>query len=177
MYKLIVLDRDGVINKDSPLYIRSPAEWHAVPGSIEAIAKLYRYGYKIVVATNQSGIARGYLTKDALDEIHKKMLGQIKEAGGHIEAIFICPHGPEDCCECRKPKPGLLLQAAKQFNIDPAEMLVIGDSTRDMLAAQNCGAAAIFIETDKKDHLAAAKKAGIPIYADLAAAVNSVCNI
>lgn len=177
MYKLIVLDRDGVINKDSPAYIKSPEEWQAVVGSVEAIAKLNRCGYRVVVATNQSGIARGYLTLDTLDAIHKKMLSQIEEVGGRIEAIFTCPHGPEDSCECRKPRSGLLLQAAKQFNINPTEILVIGDSARDMLAAQNCGAAAIFIKTEgKPDDLAMAKKACISVYADLAAAVTAICN-
>ena len=177
MYKLIVLDRDGVINEDSPLYIKSPAEWRAASGSIEAIAKLRRHGYKVVIASNQSGIARGYFTQNTLDAIHKKMLDQIEAAGGHIENIFICPHGPEDNCECRKPKSGLLLQAANKFNISPSEMLIIGDSMRDILAAKNCGAAAIFIETaHKADDLLTAKTAGVPVYAILAEAVDSICN-
>jgi len=177
MYKLIVLDRDGVINQDSPTYIKSPEEWHAIPGSIEAIAKLHRHGYKVVVATNQSGIARGYFTQNTLDAMHKKMLDQIEAAGGHIEDIFICPHGPEDGCECRKPKSGLLLQAANKFNISPSEMLIIGDSIRDILAAKNYGATAIFIKTsNKNDDLLAAKSAGISVYASLAEAVDYITN-
>jgi len=147
--KLIILDRDGVINKDSPFYIKSPDEWHAIPGSLEAVAKLQQCGYKVAIATNQSGIARGYFTLDILNLIHKKMITQIAAVGGCIsfDDIFICTHGPEDNCECRKPKPGLLLQAAYKFNIKPAEILVIGDSIRDILAAENCGASAILVKT------------------------------
>lgn len=178
MHKLIVLDRDGVINQDSPAYIKSPEEWQPVPGSLEAIAKLCRYGHIVVIATNQSGIARGYFTLDILDAIHKKMLTAIEIAGGHIAGIFVCPHGPQDSCECRKPQPGLLWQIANQFNITPNRMLVIGDSMRDMVAAKECGADAIFIETqnkEKESDLLAAKNAKIAIYPSLAAAVDDIC--
>lgn len=176
MYKLIILDRDGVINEDSPLYIKSQDEWHAIPGSLGAIAKLQRYGYKIAIATNQSGIARRYFTVDDLNLIHKKMLAQIASAGGnlHSDNIFICPHKPEDCCECRKPKPGMLLQAAHQFNIDPSEILMIGDSMRDIIAAKACGASAILVKTGKGEETLRAKNidANIPVYTDLADAVD-----
>lgn len=176
MTKLIVLDRDGVINKDSASYIKSPKEWQAVPGSLAAIAKLTSLGYKIVIATNQSGIARGYFTIDTLNAIHKKMLAKINAAGGHIEHIFICPHGPNDNCGCRKPKPGLLLQAASQLHISPSEMLVIGDSIRDITAAQSFGANAIFIQTaNKSADLLAAQAAGVQICTDLAEAADIIC--
>lgn len=175
MIKLIVLDRDGVINEDSPDYIRSPKEWRAIPGSMKAIAKLKQRGYKVAIATNQSGIARGYYTLETLEAIHKKMLDEVEAAGGKIDGIFVCPHVNEDNCECRKPKPGLLLQAAKQFNIDPSEILLIGDSMRDIHAANNCGAKAIFVNSSHKTHdLLEAKKAGIPVYADLAEAVDAL---
>ncbi|MBU0743873.1 MAG: D-glycero-beta-D-manno-heptose 1,7-bisphosphate 7-phosphatase [Gammaproteobacteria bacterium] len=175
MIKLIILDRDGVINEDSPSYIRSPKEWGAIPGSLEAIAKLNRGGYKVAVATNQSGIARGYYSLETLDAIHQKMLDETKAAGGEIAKIFFCPHGPEDNCECRKPKSGLLLQAAKHFEIDPSEILMIGDSMRDILAAKNCGAKAIFVNSSNKTKdMLEAKKSGISVYADLAQAADSI---
>jgi len=177
MIKLIALDRDGVINEDSSSYVKSLEEWRAVSGSMEAIAKLNQHGYKVVVATNQSGIARGYFTMATLNSIHQKMLVEVKGVGGQIDGIFVCPHAPEDYCECRKPKPGLLLQAAHKFNVSPREILMIGDSIRDILAAKNCGATAIFIKTSKKiDDLLVAKKEGVAIYGSLAEAVNHICN-
>jgi D-glycero-D-manno-heptose 1,7-bisphosphate phosphatase len=171
MFKLIALDRDGVINEDSSSYIKSPSEWQAIPGSLEAIAKLKSYGFKVAVATNQSGVARGYFTQETLDSIHEKMTTQLAAAGGSIDAIFVCPHGPQDNCDCRKPKPGLLLQAARQFNVDPKEILFIGDSMRDILAAEACGAKAILVKTGKGEET---QKAGtdVPVYADLAEAVD-----
>lgn len=177
MYKLIALDRDGVINQDSPSYIKSPEEWQAMPGSIVAIAKLCAHGYQVVVVTNQSGVARGIFSLDTLNNIHQKMLTQITAASGHIEQIFICPHLDQDNCSCRKPKPGLLLQALEQFSLNPEEMLIIGDSTRDLLAAKACGSPAIFIKSDRKTHdLIVARNAGVPIYDNLLAAVDSICN-
>jgi D-glycero-D-manno-heptose 1,7-bisphosphate phosphatase len=174
MIKLIVLDRDGVINEDSPSYIKTPDEWHPIAGSLEAIAKLKRHGYKIAIATNQSGIARHYYTKETLDLIHQKMLKQIETAGGHIDAIFICPHEPKDNCDCRKPKPGLLLQAAHQFNVKPEEILFIGDAMRDLLAAKACGATAILVKTGKGSEVLKTEKVEVPIYNDLADAVESI---
>jgi D-glycero-D-manno-heptose 1,7-bisphosphate phosphatase len=176
VFKLIVLDRDGVINEDSPLYIKSPYEWYAIAGSIGAIVKLQRYGYKVAIATNQSGIARHYFTVDTLALIHKKMIAEIEAAGGRfsVDNIFICPHKPEDNCECRKPKPGLLLQAARKFNVDTTEMLIIGDSMRDIVAAKACGAAAILVKTGKgMDTLKQAENIDVPACADLAEAVDS----
>jgi D-glycero-D-manno-heptose 1,7-bisphosphate phosphatase len=172
MFKLIVLDRDGVINEDSPLYIKSPDEWCAIPGSLEAIAKLNKHGYKVVIATNQSGIARRYFTSETLDLIHKKMIDQVTMVGGHIDGIFICPHGPKDNCECRKPKSGLLLKAAQQFNVDPKEMLVIGDSMRDILAAKACGAAVVLVRTGKGEEVIKTEKIDVPVFADLAEVVD-----
>jgi D-glycero-D-manno-heptose 1,7-bisphosphate phosphatase len=147
MYKIIILDRDGVVNEDSPYYIRSAAEWHAIPGSLEAIAKLNLAGYKVALATNQSGLARGYFTKERLDHIHAKMEQDLAAVGGHFDGIFICPHAPEDNCACRKPKPGLLLQIATRFNVAPKEMLAIGDSMRDLLAAHAAGCDSILVKT------------------------------
>lgn len=177
MIKLIALDRDGVINKDSPDYIKSPDEWIALPGSLEAIAKLKQHGYKVVIITNQSGLARGYYNSETLDNIHKKMLAEIENAGGKIDGIFVCPHVDQDNCECRKPKPGLILQAANEFQMLPSEILVIGDATRDMMAAKNCGARAIFVDTNNKiEDRAKAQKENIPIYASLIEAADFICN-
>jgi len=175
MFKLIVLDRDGVINEDSLFYIKSPAEWHVIAGSLEAIAKLQHSGYNVAIATNQSGIARHYFTAEILDSIHKKMIAQIKAVGGHLDMddIFVCPHGPEDNCECRKPKPGLLLQAARKFDVAPGEILVIGDAMRDILAAKACGATAILVKTGKGMETLKAE-IDVPVYADLAEAVDSL---
>ena len=176
MIKLIALDRDGVINQDSPSYIKSPDEWEAIPGSLEAIAKLNQSGYKVIVVTNQSGIARGYYDLETLDAIHKKMLDQVTKAGGHIEQIFFCPHGPQDNCDCRKPKPGMLLQAAKKFKISPQEILMIGDSIRDIEAAKNCGATALFIASkEKPKDLQTAIDMEMPVYNNLPGAIESIC--
>src|SRR5690606_4302045 len=106
--RVIILDRDGVINEDSDEYIKSPQEWIPIPGSLEAIARLHRAGWRVVVATNQSGVARGLFDIDTLMRIHEKMHRAVEEAGGRIEAVFFCPHGPDDACQCRKPRPGLL---------------------------------------------------------------------
>ncbi len=170
------MDRDGIINEDSPSYIKSLAEWHTVPGSMSAIAKLKQHNYKVVIATNQSGIAYGIFTLDTVNILHQHMLDEIKQAGGTLDGIFICPHQPEDNCDCRKPKPGLLLQAANRFKVKPEEMVMIGDSFRDILAAKNCGAKAVFIKTTpkKNEDLLAAQKEGVPIYNSLIEAVDII---
>ncbi len=172
MAKLIVLDRDGVINEDSPNYIRSPAEWTPLPGSLEALAQLNNLGYTVVVATNQSGVGRGYFSLETLEEIHAKMMHLVRDAGGDLAAIFCCTHVPEDGCGCRKPQPGLLLRAAKQFKVSPGELTMVGDSFRDILAARNCGAQAIFLRSsDKGRDLFLAEEMGVPVCDNLLAAV------
>lgn len=135
MIKLIILDRDGVINEDSPHFVKSPEEWHPIPGSLEAIALLNKAGIKIAIASNQSGLARGYFTESTLQIIHQKMSNELKKYDGHIDKIFYCPHGPNDGCDCRKPKPGLLIQAMQYFNVPPEETCFVGDSQRDIDAA------------------------------------------
>lgn len=171
---LIILDRDGVINYDSDEYIKSPDEWLAIPGSLEAIARLNRAGYKVAVATNQSGLARGYFDLATLAKIHKKMHAELAHVGGTIDAIFFCPHGPEDGCACRKPKPGLLKDIAKEFNCDLPGVPAVGDSLRDVEAARAVGAKPILVRTGKG--LRTLQKGGIPadvaVYDDLAALVD-----
>ena len=173
---VVVLDRDGVINADSPDYIKTPAEWHALPGSLDAIAKLKTAGVRVAIATNQSGVARGLFDINILWDIHRKMLGEIAAAGGYVTRIFFCLHGPDDNCDCRKPKPGLLLQIAEYFACPFDHMIMIGDSQRDLEAALAVGARAILVRTGNglKTEAAIASLpefAGVQVYADLAAAV------
>lgn len=137
--KLAILDRDGVINHDSDAYIKSPDEWVALPGSIDAIARLSRAGWRVVIASNQSGLARGLFTADTLNAIHDKLRSEVNQAGGHIDAIFVCPHGPDDNCLCRKPLPGLFHDIARRFDINLNGVHAAGDSLRDIQAAHQAG--------------------------------------
>lgn len=176
---VVVLDRDGVINQDSADYIKSPDEWHAMPGSIDAIAKLRKAGFEIAVATNQSGVARGLFSVDTLRAIHQKMLAQIQAAGGCVQRIFFCLHGPDDQCNCRKPKPGLLLQAAEYFACGFDNMIVIGDSERDLLAADAVKARSILVRTGngrKTERKLRAQHSAenLEVYEDLAAAADAL---
>lgn len=143
----IILDRDGVINFDSSEYIKSPEEWNAIPDSLEAIAELNRAGFKVIIVTNQSGVARGYFDQDTLDKIHKKMINELATVGGNIEEIFFCPHHPDENCECRKPKPGLLNDIAKKYPINFKETYFIGDSAKDIQVAQATGCLPILVRT------------------------------
>lgn len=144
---LIILDRDGVINYDSDEYIKSVDEWEAIPGSLEAIAQLNRHGFKVVVATNQSGIARGLYGVETLDQIHEKLFYELAAVGGYIEEIFFCPHHPADNCFCRKPKPGLLYHIREKYKINLAEVAFIGDSFADVQAAITAGCEPILVKT------------------------------
>ncbi|MDE1463763.1 D-glycero-beta-D-manno-heptose 1,7-bisphosphate 7-phosphatase [Spartinivicinus poritis] len=146
---LVILDRDGVINQDSDAFVKSPEEWLPIPGSIEAIAKLCKSGYQVAIATNQSGIARGYFTVETLTAMHNKMEQLVNQAGGNIAAIAYCPHGPDDNCNCRKPKPGLIYQLAQQLQFNPQETWVVGDSLRDLQAAEAAGCKPTLVTTGK----------------------------
>lgn len=145
--KLVILDRDGVINYDSEHYIKSAEEWRPIPGSLEAIALLNRKGYIVVVATNQSGIGRGLYGEEALTEIHRKMHLALEQVGGKIEKIFYCPHLPTMACECRKPAPGLLKQIAAHYNCDLTGVPFVGDSLRDVRAACAVGCLPILVRS------------------------------
>jgi D-glycero-D-manno-heptose 1,7-bisphosphate phosphatase len=174
--KLIILDRDGVINHDSAAYIKSAEEWIPLPNSLEAIALLKKNGYQVAVATNQSGLAKGLYDLGALEAMHTKMQTLLEPLGGSIDAIFFCPHDDRHGCDCRKPKPGLLKQAAHYFQIDLAEQVVpfIGDSLRDLEAGYAAGCAPILVLTGNGQktahHLRQPFKA-IPIYDNLYTAV------
>ena len=149
MTKLIILDRDGVINEDSDNYIRSVDEWIPVPGSINAIVELSKAGYTIAVATNQSGLARGYFPESELDAMHNKMNALVDADGGNIESVLFCPHGPDDNCECRKPNPGMVKQLLTEHNVEASETWVVGDSLRDLQAGLNAGCKVALVKTGK----------------------------
>jgi D-glycero-D-manno-heptose 1,7-bisphosphate phosphatase len=174
--KLVILDRDGVINHDSDHYIKSPDEWEPIEGSLEAIARLNQSGYRVVVATNQSGVGRGLFDMDTLNAIHEKMVHAVADVGGRIDAIFFCPHTNTDECDCRKPKPGLFREIEARFNAEMSTVPAIGDSLRDLTAAQSVGAQAMLVLTGKgvKTAKDPALPKGIPQFADLAAAVDAL---
>jgi D-glycero-D-manno-heptose 1,7-bisphosphate phosphatase len=164
----VILDRDGVINEDSDAYIKSSDEWRPIPGSLDAIALLTRHGYKVVVVTNQSGIARGLFTQATLDAIHDKMRRLTERAGGRIEDIFFCPHAPQDACSCRKPQTGLFLAFARKHAVELNGVPAVGDSLRDVEAALAVGAKPILVKTGKGARtLAKNAHLDIPIFADL----------
>ncbi len=147
--KLVILDRDGTINYDSDQYIKSPAEWRPIPGSLEAIGRLTQAGYRIVVATNQSGIARGLFDTATLIAIHDTLQRAAAQAGGRVDAFFFCPHAADSTCECRKPKPGMLLEVARRFNVSLGETYVVGDTLRDVQAAAAAGARPVLVLTGR----------------------------
>ena len=173
---LIVLDRDGVINHDSEQFIKSPDEWRPIPGSLEAIARLNHAGYRVVVATNQSGVGRGLLDFATLCAIHDKMHRALAQVGGRIDAIFFCPHTAESRCECRKPKAGMLREIGVRFNVDMTGVACVGDGLRDLQAAQAVGAQPMLVLTGKgeKTHQAGGVPPDTAVYPDLAFAVSSL---
>lgn len=174
--RVVILDRDGVINEDSEEFIKSPSEWKPIRGSLEAIARLHRAGWRVIVATNQSGIARGLFDLDTLARIHQSMHQRVNAAGGLIDAVFFCPHGPDDNCNCRKPKPGLFQDIAARLRIDLAGVPAIGDSLRDLQAALAAGARPILVKTGKGFGTASHPDlpSGIPVYDDLYTAVDAL---
>lgn len=172
--KLVILDRDGVINYDSDHFIKSPAEWKPIPGSLEAIARLTQAGYRVVIATNQSGIGRGLFDMETLNAIHEKMHRAVQSSGGRIDAIFYCPHSADSNCNCRKPKPGMFERISACFNVDLVNAWAIGDSMRDLLAARAAGAKPVLVLSGKGRETQ--KEGGIPedtlVFEDLAAFVD-----
>ena len=178
--KLIILDRDGVINEDSDAYIKSPEEFIPLSGSLDAIARLKQAGYIIAVATNQSGIARGYYDEITLAAMHDKLAHLLDEKGGAIDYIAYCPHGPDDHCSCRKPLPGLLYEIGNHFKIDLTDVPIIGDSLRDIQAARMVGGFPILVKTGKGertlDTTTSDELDNVPVYENLAAAVDAILN-
>ncbi len=174
----VILDRDGVINHDSPAYIKNPDEWHLIPGSGSAISRLNQAGFRVAVATNQSGVARGLYDLNTLQAIHAKMRHHLADFNAHIDVLYFCPHGPEAKCECRKPKPGLFKQIAENCRFDLTHVPAIGDSLRDLQAAKAVGATPILVKTGKGEQtfmqLQAAGLGDVPVYNDLDAAVKAL---
>lgn len=169
MTKLVILDRDGVINEDSDDFIKHPDEWRPLPGSLEAIALLNHHGFRIAVATNQSGLARGLFDIESLNAIHQKMRAELVRLGAVIDAIFFCPHGPRDACRCRKPNPGLFEAIGERYHIQLQGVPAIGDTLRDLEAARAVGARPILVKTGKGLRTIEAGEglAGVEIYPDL----------
>ena len=176
--KLIILDRDGVINHDSDAFIKSPAEWIAIDGALQAIARLNQAGYKVVVATNQSGVGRGYFDMQTLNAIHQKMHLAAQAVGAEIDAVFFCPHMADENCDCRKPKPGMLQAIGKRFNVRLKDVPVVGDSLRDLQAGYVVGCAPYLVLTGKGS--LTRERAGLPpgtrIFSDLRAVVDHLLN-
>jgi D-glycero-D-manno-heptose 1,7-bisphosphate phosphatase len=172
--KLIILDRDGVINFGSAQFIKSPEEWKPIPGSLEAIARLTRDGWRVVVATNQSGLARGLFEMATLNVIHAKMHKAVTQAGGRIEAVFYCPHAADMDCGCRKPKSGLFDEIAARYGRELHGVPAVGDSLRDLLAAASVGAKPVLVKTGKGEKTLAAGglPEDTPVFADLSEAVD-----
>ena len=174
--KLVVLDRDGVINLDSVHFIKSTNEWIPISGSLEAIALLNQSGYRVAIATNQSGISRGLFDMVMLNAIHDKMHRALGQLGGRIDAMFYCPHSAEDNCACRKPKPGMMEDIGKRFGVDLTGVPIVGDSLRDLQAGAVLGMQPILVRTGKGEETIAA--GGLPegtlIFANLAEAVQHI---
>lgn len=151
--KLIILDRDGTINHDSDDYVKSPEEWQALPGAIDAIARLNHAGWHTVIATNQSGLGRGLIDAAMLNNIHEKLNKALSQAGARVDAIFFCPHTPDDHCHCRKPAPALFEQIGDRFGVTLSEVHAVGDTLRDAQAAAAVGCQTHLVRTGKSDFL------------------------
>lgn len=170
MNPLLILDRDGVINQDSEHYIKSLTEWISLPGSIEAIGRLSRAGFAVAVATNQSGLARGLFDRAELDAMHQHLTDLITAAGGKLLGIYVCPHGPDQQCDCRKPKPGLIHQITHASGFSAEGAFIVGDSRRDLEAGLACGCQPVLVRTGKGEQtLTQTLPPGTSVHADLSA--------
>jgi D-glycero-D-manno-heptose 1,7-bisphosphate phosphatase len=177
--RLVILDRDGTINEESDDYIKSAEEWHALPGSLEAIARLNRGGWRVVVASNQSGLGRGLFSPADLLATHSKIQNLLRQHGGEVDAFFFCPHHPDDGCQCRKPAPGMLHDISKRFQTALSHVPMIGDSEKDVEVARNAGARPMLVLTGRGretlEHLKNdGRLEGVEVFDDLAAAANAL---
>ena len=174
--KLVILDRDGVINYDSDQFIKTPDEWKPIPGSLEAIARLTHSGFRVVVCSNQSGVGRGLLDMASLNAINDKMYKALSPLGGRVDALFYCPHPAEANCACRKPRPGMFDDIAKRFNVQLSGVPSVGDSLRDMQASAAAGCQPMLVLTGKgkKTQAAGGLPEGTQVFDDLAAAVRAI---
>ncbi len=177
MLKLLILDRDGVINYDSDAYIKSVEEWIPLPGSIEAIAQLSKAGWTVVIATNQSGIARGYYDIATLEAMHARLRALVAEQGGEVGLVVYCPHGPDEGCDCRKPKPGMLKIIAEHYKVPLAGIWFVGDSLGDLEAAKAVDSQPVLVKTGKGEKTQAKNlPVGTLIFDDLAAVAAELIN-
>jgi D-glycero-D-manno-heptose 1,7-bisphosphate phosphatase len=179
--KLVILDRDGVINQDSANFIKNTNEWIALPGSLEAIALLNQSGFRVALATNQSGVGRGLYDMATLNAIHDKMHKALAQIGGRIDALFYCPHTADDNCSCRKPKTGMIEDIGRRFSVDLGQVYGVGDSLRDLVAFAEAGCKPILVRSGKGEETLANAKlpnqslpANTMIFADLAEAVQHI---
>jgi len=172
----LLLDRDGVINRDSPEFIRRADDWQALPGSLAAIARAQRAGFRIIVVSNQSGLARGLLDMTALNAIHRRLGEELARHGAMVDAFFFCPHGPDEGCACRKPRAGLLQAIAARLGLDLAATPFIGDRVSDVEAALAAGARPLLVRSglSAPDPAALARLGEVPVYADLATAIDAL---
>ena len=177
MLKLLILDRDGVINYDSDAYIKSVAEWIPLPGSIEAIAQLSKAGWTVAIATNQSGIARGYYDIATLEAMHARLRALVAEQGGEVGLVVYCPHGPDEGCDCRKPKPGMLKIISEHYKVPLAGIWFVGDSLGDLEAAKAVDSQPVLVKTGKGEKTQAKNlPVGTLIFDDLAAVAAELIN-
>ena len=169
--RLVILDRDGVINEERGDYIRTAQQWHPLPGSLEAIARLSQAGISVAVATNQSGVGRGLMNVGALAAVHDRLLHAVRESGGELAGVFFCPHAPSDRCQCRKPLPGLLLQIEAELGLPVAGEYMVGDSLRDLQAARAAGALPALVRTGfgRATEQQLAGEGDVPVFDDLSA--------
>jgi D-glycero-D-manno-heptose 1,7-bisphosphate phosphatase len=174
--KLVILDRDGVINKDSSHFIKTPNEWVPIAGSLEAIALLNQSGFRVAIATNQSGVSRGLFDMATLNAIHNKMHRELATVGGRVDAVFFCPHAADDHCHCRKPDTGMIEEIGKRFSVELKGVPAVGDALRDLQAFANAGCQPILVKTGKGEETLA--KGNLPpntwVCADLAEAVQRI---
>jgi len=159
--KLIILGRDGILNEFREDHIKAPEEWLAVPGALEAVSRLNHAGWHAVVSTNQSGIGRGMIAMAAVNAVHAHMLRCLQALGGRIDAVFFCPHRPEDECDCRKPLPGMALDIGRRYGVDLRQVPMVGDTLRDLQAAQAAGCEPHLVRSGRAAALSAAGVAGL----------------
>ncbi len=173
---MVILGRDGVVNRNDQGFVTSPEQWRPIDGSLEAIARLNQAGCQVVVATNQPELARGLFHIDALNAIHQRLRGQLERLGGHLDGIFFCPHRPSDNCPCRKPRPGMLEQIRERFHVDLGEAVMIGDRFHDLEAARAAGVRFLLVLTGRgretREQLTHAED--IPVFQDLAEATRAI---
>lgn len=179
--KLVIIDRDGTINEDRDDYVKSHEEWVPIPGSLEALVRLHQAGWHVVIATNQSGLGRGLFDMATLNAMHQKMAEMLARMGGRIDAIFFCPHAPEENCDCRKPRPGLFHQIAQRYGIELAGVPSVGDTLRDVQAGHAAGCAPHLVLTGKSVALSEQDLQhmhglvpGLKVHADLSAFVEDL---